>query len=188
MRVVILFILSIVFVCCSQDPQTAGLVYTGRANLKVKLHQFTAVAEDSGKSIILTMTGPRELTFNINDKVSHINYETDEIVIRPEENSPEWTVKKVEEGFQLEDGSSLDFGNCKGWTMCLFDRQTGEPILKGRYLLNGDRVALTLWISESEKHVELLGLMANALFNRSRNAHQSIQSALETLSAQVWTY
>jgi len=188
MRIIIPFVLSIMCVCCSRDPQTAGVVYTGKANLNIKLHQFTAINDVSGRSIVLTMTGPRELTFNMNDNVSHIDYETDEIIVRSGRDSLEWTVRRVKGGFQLEDGSKLEFGNCKGWTMCLFDSGTEEPVLKGKYLLSGNRVAITLWISESERHAELLGLMANALFNKSRNAHQSIQSALETLSAQVWTY
>lgn len=188
MRLIIPLLLSIVFIGCSGESDINGLTYTGRANLNIKLHQFTAVNDQSEKSIILTMTGPRELTFNINGKVGHINYENDEIVVRPAGDLPEWTVKKVKEGFELEGGGVLEFGSCKGWTMCLLDRETKEPVLKGKYLLSGDRVAITLWISESEKHAELLGLMANALFNKSRNAHQSIQSALETLSAQVWTY
>jgi hypothetical protein len=71
--------------------------------------------------------------------------------------------------------------------MCLLDGDE-QPILKGRYTLRGNNTEITLWISESEKHVELLALMANGLFNRSRNERESIESSLGTLSSQVWAH
>jgi hypothetical protein len=188
MRVLVHFILSTILVGCAQDSQTAGVVYAGRANLNAKLHQFTAVNAETEKSVTLTKTGPRELTFNLNDKISHIDYETDVIIVRSEIDSSAWTATRVRGGFQLEDGTKLKYGDCKGWGICVMDSGTEEPILKGKYTLSGNSVAITLWISESEKHVELLGLMANALFNKSINAKQSNESALETLSSQVWTY
>lgn len=189
MRLFILLLVSIIFVSCSPDAEeTTGVVYEGKANLNKKLHEFTAVNKDTEKSITLTMTGPRELTFNLNDNISRIDYETDVIIVRSETDASEWTAKKVKDGFELEDGTTLELGDCQDWNMCIFDGETKEPILKGKYSLSGSRVSITLWISESERHAELLGLMTNALFNKSRNAHQSIQSALETLSVQVWTY
>jgi hypothetical protein len=188
MKILIPFLLAIVFAGCSQDSDTAGLVYSGKANLNERLHQFTAINEETQNDVILTMTGPRELTFNLNDKVSHIDYEEDVIIIRSETDSSEWTAKRGKGGFTLEDGTLLKYGNCGDWNICLLDGVTKLPILKGKYSSNGNIVKITLWISDSEKHVELLGLMANALFNKSKNAKQSIDSALETLSTQVWIY
>jgi hypothetical protein len=72
--------------------------------------------------------------------------------------------------------------------MCLLEESTQLPILKGAYSLSGNNVTIELWISEGEKHVELLGVMANGLFNKSRNEKEAIDSSLETLSNQVWTY
>ena len=188
MKGIISFLVVMVLAGCAQESDTTGVVYSGKANLSTPLHQFTAINDDSGKDIILTMTGPRELTFNINDSVSHIDYEEKLIIIRSETDQSEWTAKKVRGGFELEDGTSLEYENCQGWTICLLDGGTKLPLLKGKYTLHASSVEITLWISESEKHVELLGLMANALFNKSRYEKQSIESALETLSSQVWTY
>jgi hypothetical protein len=54
--------------------------------------------------------------------------------------------------------------------------------------LNGNTTKISLWISDSEMHVELLGFMANGLLNRSRNAKQKIDTSFETVIPQVWTY
>ena len=188
MKVAIPFLLAMIIAGCSQDADTKGVVYTGNADLKTQLRQFTATHADNEKDIILNMTGPRELTFHYNDKISYIDYEEDVIIFKSETNQSEWTAKKVKGGFELEDGTILQYGNCKGWAICLLDGNTQLPILKGDYLLKGSSAKITLWISESEKHVELLGLMANGLFNRSKNEKDSIDSSLETVSPQVWTY
>jgi hypothetical protein len=187
MKGMITFLLAMIAAACSLESDTAGAVYSGKANLNTKLHQFIATNADTHKDVILTMTGPRELTFSLNDKLSHIDYEKDIIIIRSETDNSEWSAKWVKGGFELEDGTLLQYGNCRGWTICLQD-DNNVPILKGKYSLRGNGAEITLWISDREKHVELLGLMANALFNKSKNAKQSIDSALETLSTQVWTY
>lgn len=182
------FFLLIISVACSREADTEGVVYSGNANLNTRLHEFTATNDETNKDIVLTMTGPRELTLSFNEKVSHIDYEDDVIIILSESYNQQWTVKKVKEGFELEDGSLLEFGSCGNWEMCLTNSKTKLPILKGKYAFSGSNVNITLWISESEQHVELLALMANGLFNRSRNAKESIESSLRTLSPQVWTY
>lgn len=181
------FLLAIIFVSCSQDYDTKGVVYSGKVNLNTRLRQFTATNTEE-KNIILNMTGPRELTFNFNNKISHIDYEKDVIIFRSETDKSEWTAKKIRGGFELEDGTRLQYGDCRDWTICILDGNTKLPILKGRYSLSGSTAEIRLWISDSEKHVELLGLMANGLFNRSRNAKQMIDSSFETVSPQVWTY
>lgn len=188
MKGAISFLLVILFAGCSQDSDTKGVIYSGKAKLNIRLREFIATHEEIEKDIILTMTGPRELTFNFNNKISHIDYEKDVIIFRSETDPSEWTAKKIKGGFELEDGTQLRYGDCMGWTMCLLDGSTQLPILKGKYSLSGNNTTITLWISDSEKHVELLGLMANGLFNKSRNAKEAIDSALETLSNQVWTY
>ncbi|HEX5171947.1 MAG TPA: hypothetical protein VFW11_22365 [Cyclobacteriaceae bacterium] len=156
--------------------------------MKGRIRQFTATNADNKEDIILNMTGPHELTFNFNNNISHIDYEKTVIIFKSETDKGEWTAKKVKGGFEFEDGTRLQYGDCKGWDICLLDHRPQLPILKGGYSLKGDSAKITLWISDSEKHVELLGLMANGLFNRSRNAKKSIDSSLETLSPQVWTY
>ncbi len=185
MKRVIPLLLVMIFAGCSQEYDTKGVVYSGKVNLNGRIRQFTATNSDNKKDIILTMTGPRELTFNFNNKISHIDYEDEVIIFRLETDHSEWTAKKVRSGFELEDGTLLHYGNCRDWDICLLDGSTQLPILKGRYSLSGNGADITLWISDSEKHVELLGLMANGLFNRSRNAKEA---ELETLSPQVWTY
>lgn len=187
MKVLIPFLFAMIFSDCSQDYDTEGVVYSGKANLNTRLRQFTATNTDNEKDIILNMTGPRELTINFNNKISHIDYENNVIIFRSETDKSEWMAKKVKDGFELEDGTLLQYGNCRGWAICLLDGSTKLPILKGRYSLSGSSAKITLWISESEVHVELLGLMANGLFNRSRNAKE-LKESLETLSPQVWTY
>lgn len=188
MKGVIPFLLAIIFTCCSQNYDTKGVTYSGKAKLNIRLHEFVATNEEIEKDIMLNMTGPRELTFKFNNKISHIDYEKDVIIFRSETDKSEWTAKKVKGGFELEDGTLLRHGTCRGWTMCLLDDKTQLPILKGEYTLSGNSTKITLWISDSEKHVELLGLMANGLFNKSRNEKEAIDSSLETLSNQVWTY
>lgn len=188
MKGIIPFLLAIIFAGCSQDSDTKGIIYSGNAKLNVRLREFIATNEENEKNIILNMTGLRELTFSFNNKISHIDYEKDVIIFRSETDKSEWTAKKVKDGFELEDGTLLRYGNCRGWTMCLVDGKTDLPILKGGYTLSGNNVKIMLWISDSEKHVELLGLMANGVFNKSRNKKQAIDSSLETLSPQVWTY
>jgi hypothetical protein len=187
MQRVITLLAAIIFAGCSRDSDTAGVVYSGKANLNSKLHQFIATNEDTNKEVILTMTGPTQLTFSLNNELTHIDYEKDVIIIRSEADNSEWSAKRVKGGFELEDGTLLSYGNCPGWTICLQDSDN-VPILKGKYSLRGNGAQITLWISDSEKHVELLGLMANALLNKSKDAKQSVDSALETLSTQVWTY
>lgn len=187
MKGVISFLLTIVFLSCSQDYDTKGLVYSGKANLNTRLRLFTATNADNENDIILNMTGPRELTFNFNNRISHIDYEKDVIIFRSETDQSEWTAKKVRGGFELNDGTLLQYGNCRGWAICLLDEGTKQPILKGGYSLRGSSAKITLWISDSEKHVELLGVMANGLINRSRNVKEMNES-METLSPQVWTY
>lgn len=185
---VIPFLLAIIALGCMQDSDTKGTIYSGDAKLNIRLREFIATNEEHKKDIILNMTGMRELTFNFDNKISHIDYEKDVIIFQSETDKSQWTAKKIKGGFELEDGTLLNYGNCRGWTMCLLDGNTELPILKGRYSLSGSNVKITLWISDSEKHVELLGLMANGLFNKSRNEKQAIESSLETLSPQVWTY
>ena len=172
---------------CSPKEETTG-IYTGEADLRDRLRQFTALNENTKKKIILNRTGIHELSFYFNDKVSHLDYEEEVITIRSEEDKSEWTAKKVKGGFELEDGSVLKYAKCADWEICLVEAETKAPVLKGRYELNGNKATLSLWISDSEKHVELLGLMANGLINRSRDHQQSIESSLETLSAPVWVY
>jgi hypothetical protein len=188
MRGSIFFLLMVVFTGCSQDYDTKGVAYSGKANLNIRLKQFTANNTNNEKDIILTKTGPRELTFNFDAKISHIDYKEDVIIIRSETDKSEWTAKKVKGGFELGDGALLEYGDCTDWIICLLDSDTKTPILKGKYSLSGNKVHITLWISDSEKHVELLALVANGLFNKSRNRKQSIESSLGTLSSQVWTY
>lgn len=184
MKKVIPFLLAMIFAGCSQDYDTKGVIYSGKVNLNTRIREFTATSTENEKDIILNMTGPRELTFKFNNKISHIDYEEDVIIFKAETDKSEWTAKKVRGGFELEDGTLLQYGNCRDWDICLLDGST-KPILKGRYSLSGSWATITLWISDSERHVELLGLMANGLFNKSRNAKES---SLETLSPQVWTY
>lgn len=188
MKTIIPFLAVMIFAGCSQHTETKGVIYSGEANVNNRLRLFTATSPEVGKIIVLNMTGPRELTFHFNDKVSHLDYEKDVIIILSEAGEPEWKAKKVKGGFELEDGTVLQYDNCRDWTICLIDADTQQPVLKGRYALNGSRTMITLWISESEKHAELLGLVANGLFNRSKNEKLLIESALETLSQQVWTY
>lgn len=187
MKEVISFLLATIFTGCSQDYDTKGAVYSGTVSLNTRIRQFTATSQGNKKDIILNMTGPRELTFNFNNEISHIDYEKDVIIVRSESDKSEWTAKKVRGGFELEDGTRLQYGNCRDWTICLLDDSTKLPILKGRYSLRGSSAKITLWISDSEMHVELLGLMANGLFNESRNVKEGNES-FETLSPQVWTY
>lgn len=187
MKGIISVLLIMVFAGCAQEYDTKGVVYTGEADLSTQVHQFVATNQVDEKEINLTMTGPHELTFTFNTKISHIDFEEDVIIIKSETDRSEWTAKKVRGGFELEDGTRLQYGKCKDWAICLLD-SANLPILKGRYLLTSKHTEITLWISESEKHVELLGLMTNGLFNRSRNERESIESSLETLSTQVWTY
>lgn len=187
-RGLIPFLMTILFVSCSQEYDVKGVAYSGEANLNSRIREFTATNTGNEKKIILNMTGPHELTISFNNKISHIDYEEKVVIFRSETDKSEWTAKKVRGDFKLEDGTLLKYGNCRDWTICLLDDSTKLPILKGRYLLRGNSTEITLWISDSEKHVELLGLMANGLFNRSRNAKQSIDSSFETLSPQVWTY
>lgn len=184
----IVLFLATVWQGCSSDSDGSGTVYTGSASLNTRLHEFVASNPDTKKDVSLTMTGPHELTFRFQDKLSHLDYEDEIIFIRSETDSSEWSAKKVRGGFELEDGTLLEYASCQGWTICLQDKETKQSILKGKYALRGNNVEITLWISDSENHVELLGLMANALFNKSRNADASIDAALETLSSQVWTY
>lgn len=181
------FLIAMLLVSCSQDYDVKGVAYSGEANLNSRIREFTATNTDNEKKIILNMTGPRELTVHFNNKISHIDYEKDVIIFRSETYKTEWTAKKVRGGFKLEDGTFLQYGDCRGWAICLLDDSTKLPILKGNYSLSGSNTKITLWISESEMHVELLGLMANGLFNRSRNMKEMNES-LETLSPQVWTY
>jgi hypothetical protein len=173
---------------CTKEPGTEGIVYSGKANLNTQIREFTAVSEENEKSISLTMTGPHELTFTFDDKITHIDYEEDVIIFRSEPDKAEWAAKKVKGGFQLEDGTLLRYGNCRGWNICLLDSANKAPLLKGEYSLAGNSTKITLWISEGEEHVELLGLMANGLLNRSRDAKQVIEASVETVSPQVWTY
>ena len=187
MKELIPFLLAMIVAGCSQEYDANGVVYSGQVNLNTRIRQFTATNTDNQKDIILNMTGQRELTFNFNNKISHIDYEKDIIIVRSETDRTEWSAKKVRGGFELEDGTRLRYGNCMDWTICLLDDSTKLPILKGRYSLGGSGATITLWISEGEKHVELLGLMANGLFNRSKNARQ-VDESFETLSPQVWTY
>jgi hypothetical protein len=187
MKGVITLLLAMAIASCSPDSDTGGTVYSGRVNLNTRLKQFTATNEDTKEDIVLTMTGPHELTFSLDDKISHLDYEKDIIIIRSEADNSEWSAKKVKRGYELEDGTTLKLDDCPGWTICLHDSGS-VPILKGKYSLQGNGVEVTLWISDHEKHVELLGLMANALLNKSRDAKQSTDAALETLSSQVWTY
>jgi hypothetical protein len=188
MKSVVNFLLIIIFAGCSQHSDTKGVIYSGKAKLNIQLREFMATNEEDDKKIILTMTGSKELTINFNDTISHIDYEKDVIIFRSETDKSEWTAKKVKGGFELEDGTLLRYGNCQGWTICLLEESTQLPILKGAYSLSGNNVTIELWISEGEKHVELLGVMANGLFNKSRNEKAAIDSSLETLSNQVWTY
>jgi hypothetical protein len=187
MRNMITLLVAIIFAGCSQGSDAAGSVYSGKADLTSKIHQFIATNEVTNKNVVLTMTGPNELTIDLDDKLSHIDYENNVIIIRSETDSSEWSATRTKGGFELEDGTLLGYANCQGWDICLQDNDN-IPILKGKYSLRGNGAQITLWISEKEKHVELLGLMANALLNKSRNAKQSVDSALETLSSQVWTY
>lgn len=187
MKGVISLLLAMMFAGCSQDSDTGGAVYSGRVNLNTQIHQLTVTNEDTKKDIVLTRTGPRELTFSLNDRVSHLDYEEDIIIILSETDSSQWSAKRVKGGFELEDGTLLQYGDCRGWIICLQDSDS-VPILKGKYSLRGNGAQITLWISDREKHVELLGLMANALLNKSKNAKQSVDAALETLSPQVWTF
>jgi hypothetical protein len=187
MKWLITLLLAMILASCSQDSEVAGTIYSGRANLNTPLHQFTAVNEGTEGDVILTMTGPHELTFNLNDKVSHIDFEKDMIIIRSETDSAEWSARKVKGGFELEDETFLQYGDCRGWAICLLD-EGSIPILKGKYSLQGHGAEISLWISDRERHVELLGLMANALLNKSRDEKQSVDAALETLSSQVWTF
>ncbi|MBK8291532.1 MAG: hypothetical protein IPK96_11955 [Flammeovirgaceae bacterium] len=188
MRGRIIFLLAIIFVGCSQEYDAKGIVYSGNANLKIGLSQFIATNAENENEIILNMTGPHELTFNFNNKISHIDYEKDVIIFKSETGLTEWTAKKVKGGFELNDGTIIQYGNCKGWTICIMDDSTKLPILKGKYSLNGNTTKISLWISDSEMHVELLGFMANGLLNRSRNAKQKIDTSFETVIPQVWTY
>lgn len=188
MRGRINFLLAMIFVGCSQDCDVKGVVYSGKANLKIGLSQFFATNAENEKDIILNMTGPHELTFNFNNKISHIDYEKDVIIFRSETDLPEWTAKKVRGGFELNDGTTIKYGNCKGWTICIMDDSTKLPILKGKYSLSGSSASISLWISDNEKHVELLGFLANGLVNRSRNAKQEIDFSFENVIPQVWTY
>ena len=187
MKVPALF-LAVIVTGCWQDSDNSGALYSGKASLTTRFHQFVASNADTRKDVILTMTGPHELTFSLNNKLSHLDYEKDIVIIRSETDKSEWSAKKVKNGFELEDGKLLEYGNCRDWAICLQDSDTREPILKGKYSLRGNSVEITLWISNRENHVELLGLMANALFNKSRNEKLSIDAALGTLSSQVWTY
>lgn len=187
MKIISAVLLMMVLAGCAQEYDTKGVVYTGVADLSIQVHQFIASNEVDDRKIDLTMTGPHELTFSFNNKISHIDFEEDVIIIKSETEKSAWTAKKVRGGFELEDGTRLQYGKCKGWTMCLLD-STNMPILKGRYLLTAKHTEITLWMADGEKHVELLGLMTNGLFNRSRNERESIESSLETLSTQVWTY
>jgi hypothetical protein len=187
MKSVSILLIAVFFAGCAQDSDGEGSVYSGKAALNAKLHQFIATNEDTNKEVILTMTGPSELSFSFNDKLSHIDYEKDVIIIRSDADTSEWSARRVRGGFELEDGTRLGYGKCQGWAICLQDGDN-IPILKGKYSLQGNGAEITLWISDREKHVELLGLMANALLNKSRNTKQSVDSALETLSSQVWTF
>jgi len=188
MKEVIVLFLAVIVAGCNQDSDTGGTVYSGKAALNTRFHQFVASNADTGKDVVLTMTGPHELNFSLNGKLSHLDYEKDIIIIKSEADSTEWSARKVKKGFELGDGTLLEYGDCQGWAICLVDSETKEPILKGKYSLRANSVEITLWISDGENHVELLGLMANALFNKSRNVKLSIDAALETLSSQVWAY
>lgn len=181
------FLIAMLSIGCSQDYEVKGVIYSGTVNLNRRIRQFTATSQDNKKDIILNMTGPQELTVYFNNKISHIDYEKAVIIFRSETEKSEWTVKKVRDGFELEDGTLLQYGDCRGWAICLLDDSTRLPILKGNYSLRRSRTIITLWISESEKHLELLGLMANGLLNRSRNAKEMNES-LETILPQVWAY
>jgi len=143
MKGVIPFLLAIIFTCCSQNYDTKGVTYSGKAKLNIRLHEFVATNEEIEKDIMLNMTGPRELTFKFNNKISHIDYEKDVIIFRSETDKSEWTAKKVKGGFELEDGTLLRYGNCRGWTMCLLDGNTQLPILKGEYTLSGNSTKIT---------------------------------------------
>lgn len=189
MKAAITLLAGMLLASCSQKSETTGgTVYSGTTSLNKRFHQFVASSAATRKDVILTMTGRRELTFSFNDKISHLDYEEEVIIISSETDSLEWSAKKVKDGFELADGTVLEYNRCRGWAICLQAKDTREHILKGKYSLRGNGVEITLWISDSESHAELLGIMANALFNRSRNEKLSIDVALETLSSQVWTY
>lgn len=179
------FLLALIVAGCTQDYDTNGVVYSGKANLNNRIRQFTASTTENEKDIILNMTGQHELTFHFNSEISHIDYEKEVIIFRSETDHSEWTVRKVQNGFELEDGTLLQYGNCRGWIVCLIDESTKLPILKGSYTLSGSNAKITLWISDHQKHVELLGLMANGLLNRSKKMNEA---SFETVSPQVWTY
>jgi len=106
MKGVIPLLLAMIFAGCSQEYDTKGVVYSGKVNLNGRIRQFTATNADE-KDITLNMTGPRELTFNFNNKISHIDYENKVIIFRLETDHSEWTAKKVRGGFELEDGTLL---------------------------------------------------------------------------------
>lgn len=174
----------LVLMACA-PPLEEG-TYSGRVSLRTRLDEFIATNEE-GKEIKLTKSGPHELIFSFGNVISHLDYEDDVIIIR-ESNNVEWTAKSIKNGFELDDGSILEYENCKGWELCLVDSKTREPMLKGSYSLSGSNVRISLWIAQEEKHKELLGLMANGLINKSRGVKQSNDSSLKTIAAPVWAH
>lgn len=151
------------------------------------MDEFTAT-NNEGKSVLLTKSGPHELTFNYDNKVSYLDYENDVIIISDGERQKSWTARSVKDGFELEGGEVLRYARCDGWELCLEDPKTGTALLKGAYSLSGNNVRITLWISPDERHIELLGLMANGLINKSLGAKESADSSLKTIAAPVWTH
>lgn len=174
-----------VVVACTAPAD--DFTYTGEVSAKKRLDEFTAVNKN-GKAVLLTKTGPHELSFTYNDTTSYLDYENDLIIIRSADRVDQWTVRNVRNGFALEDGSELRYTKCAGWELCLEDPGTGVTLLKGAYSMSGNNVRITLWISPEEKHIELLGLMANGLINRSLGAKESGDSSLKTIAAPVWSH
>ncbi len=179
-----------IVVCAAVVACTAPadeFTYSGQVSAKKRLDEFTAVNND-GKTIQLTKSGPHELSFTFNDTISYLDYENDVIIIQNADRTDQWTARSIKNGFALEDGTTLNYAQCRGWELCLEDPKTGVTLLKGAYSLSGNDVRITLWISPEEKHIELLGLMANGLINRSLGAKESGDSSLKIIAAPIWSH
>lgn len=183
----LLFIATIGVIALACDAPEDEFTYSGRVSARKRLDEFTAT-NNAGKTIVLTKTGPHELSFHYNERLHYLDYEDEVIIIRDSVHRDVWTARSIKDGFALEDGTELKYARCKGWELCLKDAATGTELLKGAYSLSGNHVRITLWISPEERHIELLGLMANGLINRSLGARESADSSLKTIAAPVWTH